>query len=56
MSKQTINNKEKLSIALRENLKLRKNQTINRDKKKIKGKRILKVGFSSLIHDKLENE
>ena len=41
MSKKTINKKEKLSSALKEN---------------IKGKRLLKVGYSSLLHKKLNNE
>ena len=56
MSKKTINKKEKLSSALKENLKLRKKQTIKRDEKNIKGKRLLKVGYSSLLHKKLNNE
>ena len=48
--------KEKLSIALRKNLRLRKKQIINRENKKIKGKRLHKIGFSSLIHSKNNNE
>ena len=56
MSKKTINKKEKLSSALKENLKLRKKQIIKRDEKNIKGKRLLKVGYSSLLHEKLNNE
>ena len=34
MSKKTINKKEKLSSALKENIKLRKKQISNRDEKK----------------------
>ena len=56
MSKKTINKKEKLSSALKENIKLRKKLISYRDKKKIKGKRLLKVGYSSLLHEKLNNE
>ena len=56
MSKKTINKKEKLSSALRENLKLRKTQINKRDEKKIIGKRLAKVGYSSLLHKKLNNE
>ena len=56
MSKKTINKKEKLSSALKENIKLRKKQISNRDKNNIKGKRLLKVGYSSLLHKKLNNE
>ena len=56
MSKKTINKKEKLSSALKENIKLRKKQISNRDEKNIKGKRLLKIGYSSLLHEKLNNE
>ena len=56
MSKKTINKKEKLSSALKENLKLRKKQISKRDEKNIKGKRLLKVGYSSLLHEKFNNE
>ena len=56
MSKKTINKKEKLSSALKENIKLREKQIISRDEKNIKGKRLLKVGYSSLLHKKLNNE
>ena len=56
MSKKTINKKEKLSSALKDNIKLRKKQISNRDEKNIKGKRLLKVGYSSLLHKKLNNE
>ena len=56
MSKKITNNKEKLSSALRENIKLRKKQISKRDEKNIKGKRLLKVGYSSLLHKKLNNE
>ena len=56
MSKKTINKKEKLSSALKENLKLRKRQINKRDEKNIRGKRLLKVGYSSLLHEKVNNE
>ncbi len=56
MSKKTINKNEKLSSALKQNLKLRKQQIIKRDKKNIKGKRISKVGYSSLLHEQINNE
>ena len=56
MSKKTINKKEKLSSALKENLKLRKKQINNRDEKNIRGKRLSKVGYSSLLHEKVNNE
>ena len=56
MSKKTINKNKNLSSALRENLKLRKKQISIRDEKNIKGKRLLKVGYSSLLHKKLNNE
>ena len=56
MSKKTIKKKEKLSSALKENIKLRKKQISKRDEKNIKGKRLLKVGYSSLLHEKLNNE
>ena len=56
MSKKTINKKEKLSSALKANIKLRKKQISNRDEKNIKGKRLLKVGYSSLLNKKLKNE
>ena len=56
MSKKTINKREKLSSALRENIKLRKKQISKRDEKNIKGKRLLKVGYSSLLNKKLKNE
>ena len=56
MSKKTINKKEKLSSALRENLKLRKIQINKRDEKNIIGKRLSKVGYSSLLHKKDYNE
>ena len=56
MSKKTINKNEKLSSALKENLKLRKRQINKRDEKNIRGKRLLKVGYSSLLHKKVNNE
>ena len=56
MSKKTINKNEKLSLALKENLKLRKIQINKRDEKNIKGKRLSKVGYSSLLHEKVNNE
>ena len=36
--------------------KLRKKLIIKLDEKNIKGKRLLKVGYSSLLHEKLNNE
>ena len=39
---------EKLSASLKNNLKLRKNQIIDRDNKKIIGKRTIKIGVSRL--------
>ena len=56
MSKKTINKNEKLSSALKENLKLRKRQINKRDEKNIRGKRLSKVGYSSLLHEKVNNE
>ena len=56
MSKKNINKNKKLSSALRENLKLRKIQINERDEKKIRGKRLSKVGYSSLLHEKVNNE
>ena len=56
MSKKNINKNKKLSSALRENLILRKNQIDKRDEKNIIGKRLLKVGYSSLLHEKVNNE
>ena len=56
MSKKSINENEKLSSALKENLKLRKRQINKRDEKNIRGKRISKVGYSSLLHEKVNNE
>ena len=56
MSKKTINKNEKLSSALKENLKLRKKQIYKRDEKNIRGKRLSKVGYSSLLYEKINNE
>ena len=56
MSKRTINKNKILSSALRENLKLRKTQINRRDEKNIRGKRLSKVGHSSLLHEKVSNE
>ena len=56
MSKKTINKNKKLSLALKENLKLRKTQINKRDEKNIRGKRLSKVGYSSLLHEKVNNE
>ena len=56
MSKKTINKNKNLSSALRENLKLRKTQINKRDEKKIIGKRLSKVGYSSLLHEEVNNE
>ncbi len=53
MNNQNINKKnkikERLSLALRKNLKLRKRQLNDRQEKNIRGQRVNKVGFSSLI-------
>ena len=49
-------NNKIVSSALRENLKLRKIQIKKRDEKNIVGKRLSKVGYSSLLHEKLNNE
>ena len=56
MSKKTTIKNEKLSSALKENLKLRKKQINKRDEKNIRGKRLSKVGYSSLLHEKVNNE
>ncbi len=56
MSKKTINKNKNLSSALRKNLQLRKVQINKRDEKKIIGKRLIKVGYSSLLHEKISNE
>ena len=56
MAKKTINKNKNLSSALRENLKLRKTQINKRDEKNIKGKRLSKVGYASLLHEKVNNE
>ena len=56
MSKKIINKNKNLSSALRENLKLRKTQINKRDEKKIIGKRLSKVGYSSLLHEDVNNE
>ena len=47
MTKQNNKNGE-LSASLKNNLKLRKKQTIDRDNKKIIGKRIKKIGVPGL--------
>ena len=56
MSKKNINKNKNLSSALRENLKLRKIQINKRDEKNIIGKRLSKVGYSSLLDEKVNNE
>ena len=56
MSKKIINKNKNLSYALRENLKLRKTQINKRDEKNIIGKRLSKVGYSSLLNEKVNNE
>ena len=56
MSKKNINKNKNLYYALRENLKLRKTQINKRDEKNIIGKRLSKVGYSSLLHEKINNE
>ena len=55
MPKKNQNKNDILSNALRNNLKLRKKQTLSRDKNNITGKRKDKIGVSNLIH-KLTNE
>ena len=47
MTKNNIKNEE-LSTSLKNNLKLRKKQIIDRDKKKIIGKRLKKIGVLRL--------
>ena len=47
MIKKNIKNDE-LSLSLKNNLKLRKKQILDRDKKKIIGKRTKKIGVSGL--------
>ena len=47
MIKKNIKNDE-LSSSLKNNLKLRKKQSLDRDKKKIVGKRTKKIGVSGL--------
>lgn len=49
MTKKNINNENNLSASLKSNLKLRKKQISERDDNKIIGKRINKIGKSSLI-------
>ena len=56
MPKKSINKNKNLSSALKENLKLRKTQIKKRDEKNIIGKRLTKVGYSSIIHEKVNNE
>ena len=50
MIKRSVKN-DQLSASLKENLKLRKKQINDRDKKKIIGKRITKIGISRLDLD-----
>ena len=47
MTKKHIKNEE-LSVSLKNNLKLRKKQVVERDNKKIVGKRTRKIGVSGL--------
>ena len=47
MTKKNIKN-DKLSASLKNNLKLRKKQIVDRDDKKITGKRIKKIGILGL--------
>ena len=47
MTKTNIKN-DQLSASLKNNLKLRKKQTLDRDNKKIIGKRTKKIGVSGL--------
>ena len=48
MSKENQKEKDPLSSALRNNLKLRKKQLSLRDKNNIPGKRVTKIGISNL--------
>ncbi len=52
MSKKISTNNNTLSISLRKNLQLRKKQTTDRDANKVTGKRLSKIGFSSLLNNK----
>ena len=52
MSKKIRTNEDNLSISLRRNLQLRKKQIVDREEKKILGKRISKIGISPLINCK----
>ena len=49
MTKKNIDNENKLSALLKNNLKLRKKQVSERDESKIIGKRTNKIGQSRLI-------
>ena len=49
MTKKNIDNENNLSASLKNNLKLRKKQVLERDDNKIIGKRINKIGQSRLI-------
>ena len=55
MTKKNIDNENKLSALLKNNLKLRKKQVSERDDNKIIGKRTNKIGQSRLIevYDKI---
>ena len=52
MSKNISTNNNTLSISLRKNLLLRKKQNTDRDAKNVSGKRLSKIGFSSLLNNK----
>ena len=56
MTKKNIDNENNLSASLKRNLKLRKKQVLERDNKKIIGKRTNKIGQSRLfINDDKSN-
>ncbi len=52
MSKKISTNNNTLSISLRKNLQLRKKQTTDREVNNVSGKRLSKIGFSSLLNNK----
>ena len=55
MTKKNKNNHNDLSASLKKNLKLRKKQVLEREKKNIIGKRIKKIGLSRLNLDDNKN-
>ena len=50
MNKKNSDIENNLSASLKRNLKLRKKQVLERDDNKITGKRINKIGQSTLLH------